>query len=366
MIMKRIVITLIALAITSMASAFSFSAPAVSGQTLYFTVIGVDSVKVVSPAMNWDGFSSPAGRVVIPSEVDHEGVTYRVLAIDRMAFQNCLSLSSVEIPGSVVSVGQRAFFGDTALTKVLLGEGVRQIDMMAFSACTHLDTIELPSSLMRIAMSAFDNTAYFNNMDHWVDSVMLTLCHWVIKVGNRAVDTLHVPEGIEGIANNAFLFCRYVEKVVLPTTLRVIGDGAFKDCLALDTLRLLAPEPPLLSDDSFDGVNPLPVLVIPCGLAEAYDSAKYWRNFDRVEEMPCPTVIEEVWEKGITVTSLSEGVLVRGAEGMMLTVFDVMGRRVSSVASAQAEQRLPLPATGVYVLLSSDGRQIKFAYFPQR
>jgi len=341
--MKKTVLTLIALAITMMANAFSFSAPAPTGQTLYYTVIGTDSVKVVAPAMNWNGYAAPAGALTVPATVDYEGVTYRV-----------------------ISIGQRAFFGDTLLTAVRLDEGVEHIDMMAFNSCTRLDSIALPSSLTRIAMSAFDNTAYFNNLDHWIDSMMLTVDRWVVKVGNRATDTLWVPEGMAGIANSAFLYCRYMAKVVLPSTLRYVGDAAFKDCLALDTVEVRCAVPPLLSDDSFEGVVPLPVLVVPCEASETYDTAACWSAFDRVVELPCPEppiAVEEVEDNAaLTVTLLSDGVLVRGGEGMEMAVVDVMGRHVSHVTCALEAQRLPLPAAGVYLLRLSDGRTIKASY----
>lgn len=372
--MKKAILSLIALAITAMASAFSFSATVASGQTLYFTVIGIDSVKVVAPATNWDGYTAPQGRLVIPASVTAEGETFQVKAIDKMAFQYCHALTSVSIPGSVVSIGQRAFYGDTLITSVHLGEGVESIGMMAFGSCTSLDTIELPSTLRLIAMSVFDNTAYFNDTLNWSSEMMLTLGQWVIKVGNRATDTVHVPEGIVGIANNAFLFCRYVEKVVLPSTLEIIGFGAFKDCFELDTLKLFADNPPSLEEDSFDGVTPLPVLVVPCGASQAYaDIANhYWNAFSEVIEMPCPfpplpqphIAVEEVEaDEALIVTVIQDGVLVRGAEGEALSVFDMTGRRVGHVACAQAEQRLLLPATGVYVLLPEDGNAVKIAYY---
>ena len=368
--MKKVILSLIALAITTMASAFSFSATVESGQTLYFTVIGIDSVKVVAPATNWDGYTAPEGRLVIPASVTAEGETFQVKAIDKMAFQYCRALTAVSIPGSVVSIGQRAFYGDTLITSIQLGEGVESIGMMAFGSCTRLDTIQLPSTLTLIAMSAFDNTAYFNDTLNWNSEMMLTLGQWVIRVGNRATDTVHVPEGIVGIANNAFLYCRYVEKVVLPSTLEIIGFGAFKDCFELDTLQLFADNPPSLEEDSFDGVTPMPVLVVPCGAAEAYANTAnhYWNAFSEVIEMPCPLpipilAVEEVEADGtLIVTAIQDGVLVRGAEGVALSVFDMTGRRVGHVARAQAEQRLLLPAAGVYVLLPEDGNAVKIAY----
>ncbi|MBQ8702758.1 MAG: leucine-rich repeat domain-containing protein [Bacteroidales bacterium] len=345
-----------------MAHAFSFSAQAPSGQTLYFTVTDGSSVKVVAPATtSWNGYTAPTGVLTIPATVVNEGNSYSVTAVDRMAFQYCYGLTGVVIPGSVVSIGQRAFAEDTLLASVTLQEGVQRIDMMAFISCTRLDTIELPSTLTRIAVSAFENTAYYNNSENWNEDKVLTLGQWVLKVGNLAEGTVQIEEGLVGLANNALLYCRYVDKVLLPVTMRIIGDGAFKECYALDTLQLLCEEPPSLSDDSFDGVEPLPVLVVPCSTATAYGAAQYWNAFSIVE-VPCPVAIGEVESaEPLSVAVSAGGIVVRGADGMTLTVSDMLGRTVHHVAHAGAEQFLPLPAAGVYVLRSGS-EAIKISY----
>ena len=360
--MKKILPFLIVWAFAMTAHAFSFSATVSTGQTLYFTIVEGTTVKVVAPAtVGWNGYTAPTGSLTIPATVVNGGVSYSVTAIDRMAFQNCYGITEVVIPGSVVSIGQRAFAEDTSLVTALLQEGVQRIDLMAFSSCTHLDTIELPSTLTRIAVSAFDNTAYYNNMENWSSEMMLTLGQWVLKVGNTATGTVHVHEGVTGIANNAFLYCRYVEKVVLPSTMRIIGDGAFKDCYALDTLQLHSALPPTLSDDSFDGVEPLPILVVPCSTATAYSAAQGWNAFTIVEA-PCPVGIDEVAsEARLSVTMVTGGMVVRGAEGERLSVCDMLGRKVCEVSQANSEQYLSLPTAGVYVLLSSS-EAIKVSY----
>ena len=345
------------------AHAFSFSTVIASGQTLYFTVTGDNTVKVVAPAtMSWDGYTAPVGALVIPSSVVHDGVTYGVTAIDKMAFQQCYDLTYVSIPGSVVSIGQNAFAQDTMLVTAVMDEGVQRIDRMAFYGCSALDTIELPSTLTRIAVYAFMNTAYYNNLENWSSELMLTLGEWVLKVRSIATGTVHVHEGVAGVANNAFDLCEGVDKVILPTTMRIIGDFAFKDCSSLDSVILNSVTPPTLSDDSFEGVVPLPILAVPCSTATTYGAAQLWSSFTIVE-MPCPVAVDEVEPVApATVSLVRGGVVVRGAEGGPLTVCDAMGRKVCRVLRASDMQYLPLPAAGVYVLLLPDGGSLKISY----
>lgn len=362
--MKKILPFLIALAVVTSARAFSFSTEVASGQTLYFTVTSSAAVKVVAPAgVSWSGYSAPTGALVIPPTVNNNGTSYSVTAIDKMAFQECYGLESVVIPGSVVSVGQRAFAMDTMLASVTMNAGVQRIDMMAFIGCTSLNTISLPSTLTRIAISAFENTGYYNNAANWTSGKELILGTWLIQVGNTVTGMVEVPEGVVGIANSALLYCRYMDKVELPTTMHYIGEGAFAECYALDTVRLRSTTPPQLSDDSFLNVDPLPVLAVPCGTSEIYSVAAYWSAFPVVEDTCLVSIDEVEASTPMTVLTAEGGVVVQGAGGMTLTLCDMMGRTVCVVKEAADVQYLPLPAAGFYVLLPSEGAAQKISYW---
>lgn len=61
------------------------------------------------------GYNGDAATVEIPSEIDGKPVT----SIGWSAFQNCTSLTTITIPGSVKSVGWSAFKDCTGLTGLL-------------------------------------------------------------------------------------------------------------------------------------------------------------------------------------------------------------------------------------------------------
>ena len=57
-----------------------------------------------------------SGDIVIPSNITYKGTTYSVTSIGSYAFQDCSSLTSIEIPSSVTYIGNRAFYNCSSLT----------------------------------------------------------------------------------------------------------------------------------------------------------------------------------------------------------------------------------------------------------
>lgn len=61
------------------------------------------SVAVVSGAEPY------SGDIVIPSEVEYNGLSYLVTQIGKSCFMNCTDLKSVVLPNSITEIGEDAF-----------------------------------------------------------------------------------------------------------------------------------------------------------------------------------------------------------------------------------------------------------------
>ena len=92
-------------------------------------------------------------NIVIPSKYKNEPVT----SIGEGAFYSCRSLTSVEIPSSVISIGQYAFYDCNSLTSVTFGANSKltSIGNSAFERCSSLTSVETPSSVTSIGERAF-------------------------------------------------------------------------------------------------------------------------------------------------------------------------------------------------------------------
>jgi hypothetical protein len=54
----------------------------------------------------------------IPTQVEENGMTFRVTEIDDAAFRNCSALTSITIPEGIVRIGKLAFAECSSLTSI--------------------------------------------------------------------------------------------------------------------------------------------------------------------------------------------------------------------------------------------------------
>ncbi len=71
------------------------------------------------------------------------------------SFSECVSLTSIYIPGSVKSIGSYAFQKCHGLRTVVIGDGVTSIGRFAFSKCTNLTNVTIPASVTKLDEFSF-------------------------------------------------------------------------------------------------------------------------------------------------------------------------------------------------------------------
>ena len=266
------------------------------GQNVRWSLDGEYNLAVFGSGAMQDYIKRDDGSSTSPFYGDTSIQTVRfdlgVTRIGNYAFYSCSGLKKVTMADSVTSIGKGAFLGCSELNEVIIGSGVVSIEDYTFQNCKKLKSLVIPPNVQSISYSAgnFNNeikiycypgtyaetfaaklgsnywylvpegeSAFLShtvsdNLSFTLDRVTHTLtvnCEGAMPsytdAGNapwyqyaRYIEHVVVSEGCTSIGGSAFKSIPMTD-VSLPSTLKSIGDYAFKDCVNLKEIVIPSP-----------------------------------------------------------------------------------------------------------------------------
>lgn len=115
--------------------------------------------------------------------------------------------SVIPTDGSVIAIGEKAFYGRKGLESLVIPDCVRHIGSGAFFGCENLKTVNIPEGITRIESFTFG--------------------------GCRSLTAVTLPKSLTGIGDWAFASCRSLTAIVIPASVTSISCAPFSDCNAL-------------------------------------------------------------------------------------------------------------------------------------
>lgn len=177
-----------------------------------------------------------------------------------------MNISSVNIPKSVISICQSAFF-QSGITSLTIPSSVKGIYHQAFHWCNKLEKIEVES----------DNTVYDSR----------NKCNAIIETGKNQLafgcKNTVIPNSVTSIKEFAFRG-HWMKSIVIPKSIISIGSLAFMDCWRLETIYSEIEEPFKISNDVFEDYDEK-TLYVPVGTKAKYEATDGWKEFKNIEEM---------------------------------------------------------------------------------
>lgn len=137
------------------------------------------------------------------SSLDWAALSPYTELIEKRAFANCSSLSQINIPDGIKSIGEQAFRA-TNINSVELPDSLDFLGDYAFANCESLKDIKLPLSLKAVPYGCFCECS--------------------------ALMEIVIPNGYTEIGSNSFTECEELCRVVLPEGLQKIDFNAFYGC----------------------------------------------------------------------------------------------------------------------------------------
>ncbi len=284
------------------------------------------------------------------------------------AFFNLPNLSVVSLPDGLEHIGKMAFAWNQGITEVTLPRGLRYVGDNAFWWDTNLSVVTFNADSCIEMCTGWQSDGQFypvfigcNNLAtiHIGENVK-NIPDFAFSYTPALRDTLVIPDSVVFIGEQAFY--SWVEEdapeitLVLGRSVRAIGNYAFPGSYGrVHHVISRNPEPPTLQNASFYTQTNYSLATVPCGSLEAYRAKALWNEF--ILEEDCPIGIDEavVADDPVHIYTLDGAVVIEGAEGLSVSVFDVMGRVAVQMPGHSVTQslRIPLP-TGVYMVRLGD------------
>ena len=175
--------------------------------------------------------------IIIAYRADDESynIPNTVTSIGNAAFYECKSLTSINIPDSVTSIKNWAFDGCKSLTTINIPDSVTSIGNSAFRECKSLTTINIPDSVTSIGNRAFDGCSSLASIN---------IPDSVTSIGNSAFDgcksltTINIPDSVTSIGKSAFSWCKSLTNINIPDSVTSIGYSAFDRCTSLASINI--------------------------------------------------------------------------------------------------------------------------------
>ncbi|MBP5464880.1 MAG: leucine-rich repeat domain-containing protein, partial [Treponema sp.] len=183
-----------------------------------------------------------------------------VKAIEDWLFTGRTWIESLQIPGSVEEIGEKAFAGCTSLKEIRFDGTTKQwaavkknrnwnnLVPAGFVTCTDgvailpmfviengiltsckddMKSVVIPAGITEIGESAFAGCTSLTSV---------TIPSGVTKIGKRAfwgctsLASVSIPEGMKEIGRSAFSSCTSLTSVAIPDSVEEIGEKAFSGC----------------------------------------------------------------------------------------------------------------------------------------
>lgn len=244
----------------------------------------------------------------------------------------------------VMGIAKKAFYGNESITSVTVMPGISYLSNNVFQDCINLSNILLPDTIVLVGKNSFAGTAYYENKNNWdnnalyIDSCLIeyngTEVEYTVKEGttvigdnafkgNKKIKICNLPDTLLTVGNYAFhntglntdlVFPEnlmiigdyayhgvFAKKVVMPDTVEILGECAFKNSYVTEVD--LSDSITEIPKECFDYCSKLQTVKLPKNLVYIGDRAF---RFGKIEEIKIPKGVEYIGSWAFNGNNLSK------------------------------------------------------------
>ena len=167
----------------------------------------------------------------LPDDISTIISRYRFEKGFNISIFNCC-LTSITIPSSVTSIGNKCFFGCKKLTEISIPSSVKSVQEKAFDGIV---TLHITGDI---------NTIFSNMFRECTSLEKLIINSPITSIGDRAfskcssLTQITIPPSVTSIGESAFFKCTSLKQIDIPPSITIINKFCFSRCLSLKQIRI--------------------------------------------------------------------------------------------------------------------------------
>ncbi|MBO4676201.1 MAG: leucine-rich repeat protein, partial [Oscillospiraceae bacterium] len=185
------------------------------------------------------------------------------------------AITSVVLEDGVTSIGRYGFCDCSGLTSVTIPEGITVIGNYAFYCCNSLKDVAIPSTVSEIGLSTFSTqmTVHITDLNAWFDINFRTSINgggpfigkYRLFLNENEITSVTIPSRLAAIKPRVFYNCSSLTSVTIPEGVTSIGDGVFAGCSNLASVTIPCSVTSI-GHDAFASCKALTEITLPAGI----------------------------------------------------------------------------------------------------
>ncbi len=242
-------------------------------------------------------------------------------------FLNNKSLEEIVLPKSLKKMGNAVFMNCSKLKKITFGEELTLIGYHLFDNCTSLNFIDMsPTQIRTLSQFTFFNCTHLKEV---------------------------LLPSIKIIENGAFKQCNSIERLILPTSTQEIQKSVFVGCYRLRELVCKANTPPFVIDTStFADLPQQARLFVPEEALESYKKDFSWKVFKQITSIKQLSVITPTGEEtvGIEIFRYPNYLVIKTRQRESFSFFNLSGEVITRGFTDSNSTTIPVQEKGLLMV----------------
>ena len=240
------------------------------------------------------------------------------------------NLQSIILPENATFIGESAFEDCKSLSYVELGPKIDSIATSAFYVCSSLKSMNFPESLKCIKSQAFSGCGF---------------------------EELVVPRSITKIESSVFAACN-IKKLTIYDNIQTIEFQAFRTCTDLKDIYWIGTNPTVIESrsafevwDDPDAIYDNCTLHVPKGYGLYFSIMMYWKDFKTIVEYDPTSITDSQIDDDVKVYADLDKIVVKGLNaGQSVIIYNSFGVLIKDLKSSNDEIEFSLPVNQLYLV----------------